>query len=195
MIFGDLNQFAYTLGYFGIFLVMFAETGFLLGFFFPGDSLLFVLGILASTGHFSIGLLFALVVVAVILGDSFGYWCGKKFGEAIFRKEDSFFFRKSYVENTRNFYERYGKKTIILARFVPIVRTFAPIMAGVGKMNYKTFFSYNVIGGVIWPSLMLFSGFYLGSTFPQIEKYLTEIILAIIFVSILPIVFEFFKKK
>ncbi len=180
-------------GYLGIFATIFAESGFLLGIFLPGDSLLFTLGLFASKGSFSILILWILSVSAAILGDSFGYFSGRKFGPAIFSKEDSLFFRKSYLDKTQAFYDKYGKKTIILARFVPIVRTLAPIFAGVANMNYRTFVSYNIIGGILWPSVMLFSGFFLGNVFPGIKNYLSEVILLIIFLSFLPVIFELVK--
>ncbi len=182
-------------GYIGIFAVIFAESGFLLGFFLPGDSFLFTLGILSSQGLFSIWFLVALSIVAAISGDNFGYYCGKRFGPKIFDREKSFFFNKKNVDKTREFYERHGKKTIIFARFVPVIRTFAPIMAGVGKMEYKTFFSYNVIGGILWPSALLLGGYFLGKVFPGSEKYLGFIVIAIIAVSFLPILKEFLVKK
>ncbi|MFO0719027.1 MAG: VTT domain-containing protein [Candidatus Paceibacterota bacterium] len=180
-------------GYLGIFVTIFAESGFLLGIFLPGDSLLFTLGLFASKGSFSILILWILSVSAAILGDSFGYFSGRKFGPAIFSKENSLFFRKSYLDKTQAFYDKYGKKTIILARFVPIVRTLAPIFAGVANMNYRTFVSYNIIGGILWPSIMLFSGFFLGNIFPGIKNYLSEVILIIIFLSFLPVIFELVK--
>ncbi|MDD4988961.1 MAG: VTT domain-containing protein [Candidatus Pacebacteria bacterium] len=181
--------------YFGIFVVIFAESGFLLGFFLPGDSLLFTAGVLASQGIFNIWILVPLIVVAAILGDSFGYYMGNKFGPKIFIRKDSFFFKQEYVERTNKFYKTYGKKTIILARFVPIVRTFAPIFAGIGEMKYSTFLSFNMIGGLLWGSGMLLLGFFFGRVFPGIEHYLTYIIVAIVVISIFPIAREFFKKR
>ncbi len=189
----NLQNIIIASGYLGIFVTIFAESGFLLGIFLPGDSLLFTLGLFASKGSFSILILWILSVSAAILGDSFGYFSGRKFGPAIFSKENSLFFRKSYLDKTQAFYDKYGKKTIILARFVPIVRTLAPIFAGVANMNYRTFVSYNIIGGILWPSVMLFSGFFLGNIFPGIKNYLSEVILIIIFLSFLPVIFELVK--
>src|SRR5947208_1596921 len=126
-------------GYVGIFITLFAESGFLLGFFLPGDSLLFTVGILASQGYFSIGILIILGILAAILGDSFGYWMGSYFGPKLFNRKDSMFFKQEYVDRTEEFFKKYGVKTIILCRFVPIVRTFAPILAGMGSMRYRTF--------------------------------------------------------
>ncbi len=181
--------------YIGIFAVVFAESGFLLGFFLPGDSLLFTAGLLASQGIFNIWILVPLIVVAAIFGDSFGYYMGLKFGPKIFNRKDSLFFHQENVEKTNQFYEKYGVKTIILARFVPIVRTFAPIFAGVGGMQYGVFLPYNVIGAVLWGAGMTLAGFFLGRAFPGIEHYLTYIILLIIFLSLIPIVREFVLKK
>jgi membrane-associated protein len=191
----DIATLVQTVGYVGLFAIIFAESGLFFGFFLPGDSLLFTAGLLASQGLFNFYILAVLFAVAAIAGDNVGYWFGKKAGSKIWNREDSFFFHKKHVERTHNFYEKYGNKTIVLARFVPIVRTFAPILAGVGKMNYGTFFKYNVIGGLIWSVGLSFAGFYLGSKVPGIENYLNYIIIAIIATSLLPIAFEFMKKK
>lgn len=192
-----IQELIIAFGYIGIFVAVFAESGFLFGFFLPGDSLLFTLGLIASfsTGTFNIYILLILSIVAAIAGDNFGYWCGAKFGRKLFLREDSFFFRKSHIERTQKFYEKYGKKTIVLARFVPIVRTFAPIVAGIADMNYKTFFSYNIFGGILWPCLTLLSGYFLGSLFPGITEYLHFVIIGIIALSFLPVVFEYFKAR
>ncbi len=191
----NLGHYIVAFGYIGIFLVIFAESGFLLGFFLPGDSLLFTIGILSSQEHFNIWILLMLCSAAAILGDNFGYYCGKRFGPKIFVRENSFFFSGKNVERTKKFFDRYGKKTIILARFVPVVRTFAPIMAGVGEMPYRTFFSYNIIGGILWCSSALLAGHFLGKFFPGTEKYLSIIILVVILISLLPVAREFIKKK
>ncbi len=190
-----LTSLIFSYGYIGLFLVIFAESGFLLGFFLPGDSLLFTAGILAAGGHFNIWILIPLCIAAAIGGDSFGYAWGNKFGPKIFKREDSLLFKKEYVERTKKFYEKYGKKTIIMARFVPVVRTFAPIFAGVGEMPYKTFISYNVVGGLFWPTLFLGAGYFLGQIFPNIERYLTLIVLFVAVVSFVPIVNEFLKHR
>lgn len=180
-------------GYVGVTLAVFAESGIFVGAFLPGDSLLFTLGLLASQGHFDIAILLGLTIVAAITGDTVGYRFGRYVGPKIFSREDSFFFRRSHVEKTRAFYERHGKKTIILARFVPIVRTFAPILAGVGGMEYRTFLSYNVIGGIGWCTSMLGAGYLLGNMFPGIDRYLEWIIFGIIGLSVLPIAIEFWR--
>jgi|SRR3989338_244361 len=183
------------LGYLGVFGAIFAESGIFLGAFLPGDSLLFTVGLLASQDHFSIIILIPIAALMAILGDNFGYYFGRTVGPKIFSREDSFFFRKSYVLKTQAFYERHGKKTIILARFIPIIRTFAPILAGVGKMEYRTFVLFNVIGGTLWTTMMLGAGYVLGNILPGIDQYLEWIILGIIGLSVLPIAIEWFRTK
>ncbi|PIQ68486.1 MAG: hypothetical protein COV91_03875 [Candidatus Taylorbacteria bacterium CG11_big_fil_rev_8_21_14_0_20_46_11] len=184
-----------TFGLIGIIAIIFSESGLFFGFFLPGDSLLFTAGLLASQGHFNVVILWAGCVVAAIVGDSVGYTFGRKVGPKIFSREDSFFFHKKHIERTNAFYEKHGKKTIILARFVPIVRTFAPILAGVGQMTYRTFVYYNVIGGVLWTTLLIFLGFILGTVIPSIDRYLLPIILVIIVLSVVPIAIEWIKEK
>lgn len=182
-------------GLIGVFAIVFAESGLFFGFFLPGDSLLFTAGLFASQGYFEITWLVTGVAIAAILGDSAGYTFGKRVGPALFSREDSIFFHKRHAERARLFYEKYGVKTIILARFVPIVRTFAPIVAGVGGMRYKTFVTYNIAGGILWTLLLTLSGYFLGSVFPGISRYLHIIVVAIIFISILPIVFEWIRER
>ncbi len=184
-----------TFGLIGVFAIVFAESGLFFGFFLPGDSLLFTAGLLASQGYFNVVLLWLGCTLAAILGDSVGYAFGKKVGPKIFFREDSFFFHKKHIDRTRAFYEKYGKKTIVLARFVPIVRTFAPILAGVGQMEYRTFLSYNIIGGVLWSTLLIFLGYGLGSAIPSIDRYLFPIVLGIIAVSFIPIAREWWKTR
>jgi membrane-associated protein len=184
-----------TLGLLGVVLIVFAESGVFFGFFFPGDSLLFTAGFLASQDLISIWWLLILCFIAAVTGDTVGYIFGKKVGPAIFNKEDSVFFHKKHIERARDFYEKYGKKTIIFARFIPIVRTFAPIVAGVASMKYRTFIAYNIIGGFIWTWGMLGMGYILGSLIPNADKYLTPIILVIIFISFIPAIIEYYKNK
>jgi len=169
--------------------------GLFFGFFLPGGSLLFTAGLLASQGLFNIYWLVLVVVIAAILGDNVGYWFGNKIGNKIFTKEDSLFFNKKYLEKTKIFYEKYGAMTVIVGRFVPIVRTFAPILAGVGKMNYKKFLAYNVIGTFLWAVGLALLGFFLGATKPGIDKYITPIVILIIVLSVLPIIFNLKFKK
>lgn len=191
----DIVSLVTAVGYFGIFAIVFAESGLLFGFFFPGDSLLFTAGILASAGILNIWLLLPLVFLAAVFGDNTGYLIGKKAGEKFFHKEDSFFFRHSHVEKARKFFEQYGAKAIVLGRFIPIVRTFVPTLAGVGEMPYKTFLSYNIIGGVLWGFGLPISGYFLGHAIPDIDQYLLPIIAGIIFVSLLPVAKQVWTQK
>lgn len=191
----DLPQFIYAFGYVGLFGIVFAETGLFFGFFLPGDSLLFTAGLLSSQKLFSIWILIPLVIVGAILGDSFGYWFGAKVGPKIFNKEDSFFFHKRHIERTQKFYLKHGAKAVFLARFVPLVRTFVPILAGVGGMPYKIFVRHNILGGFAWGGGMTVLGYTLGKSVPGIEHYLTFIILGIIAISFLPIARELIKDR
>jgi len=184
-----------TAGLAGVVAVVFAESGLFFGFFFPGDSLLFTAGLLASQGFLPIGWLLIGTFVAAVLGDSVGYWFGKKTGPAIFSREDSLFFHKKHIERAQRFYEKHGKKTIILARFVPIVRTFAPILAGVGKMDYRTFLTYNIIGGAIWAIGLTTLGYFLGTFIPSVDRYLLPIILGIIAISFVPIIHGYLRSR
>ncbi len=173
-----------------LFLIVFLETGLVVTPFLPGDSLLFVAGAMAAVGDFNIWLLLIILSAAAILGDTVNYAMGKYFGEKVFSK----FIKKEHLEKTQTFFDKYGKKTIILARFVPIIRTFAPFVAGVGKMHYFTFLSFNIIGAIFWVSLFTLSGFFFGNL-PIVKENLGFIILGIIFVSLLPILFEYLKAK
>ncbi len=184
-----------TVGLIGVIAVIFIESGLFFGFFLPGDSLLFSAGLLASQGHFSFTVLAVGAMIAAIAGDSVGYWFGRKIGPKIFVREDSFFFRKSHIARAQHFYEKHGTKTIILARFVPIVRTFAPIVAGVGTMHYGTFLRYNIIGGIFWVALLTSAGYFLGQIIPNVDQYLLPIIFVIIFVSFIPVAVEYYKAK
>ena len=181
-----------VLTYFILFLIILLETGLVVTPFLPGDSLLFVAGTFASGGFFNIWILFILLSVAAILGDSLNYAIGSYFGAKVFEK--SRFFKKEYLDKTKGFYDKYGKKTIVMARFVPIIRTFAPFVAGVGKMRYSSFISYNIVGGILWVALFLFGGYFFGQV-PFVEKNLTLVIFAIIFISILPPVIEYLRHR
>lgn len=191
----DLVKLITDVSYFGIFFILFAESGLFFGFFLPGDSLLFTAGFLASKEILNIWILLPLTFIAAVLGDNVGYWFGKKAGPRIFSREHSLFFNKHHVEKARSFYEKHGAKTIILARFIPAVRTFAPIVAGVGKMHYKTFFTFNVIGGLLWGVGVSLIGFFLGSLIPDVDKVLFPIIGLIILLSISPGVIQFLKSS
>lgn len=186
-IFGfDLSGLVTTIGYIGVFSMVFAESGLLVGFLFPGDSLLFTAGFLASQGVFNIVLLIILCVIGAVAGDSVGYAFGKRIGKTIFTREDSFFFHKNNLERARVFYEKYGGKAIILARFMPFARTFAPILAGVGVMEYRRFVAYNIIGGLLWAVGITALGYFLGSVVPDVDVYLFPIVGVIIFLSVVP---------
>ena len=183
-------------GYFVIILIVFAETGLLAGFFLPGDSLLVTAGLLSAVdGTLNIWLLNLGLMAAAILGDTTGYWLGYHFGPKIFSRSDSFFFHKDHLNRTKNFYDKHGPKTIVIARFVPIVRTFAPTVAGVGRMAYSKFILYNVAGGIGWVASMTLAGYFLGRSIPNIEKQIHWIILIVIFLSFIPVVKEFWAHR
>ena len=179
-----------SLVYLFLFLIIFVETGLIIMPFLPGDSLIFIAGTLAAAGSLNPYILFLFLSAAAILGDTVNYWLGKYLGERVFAK----FINPAHIEKTKSFFTRYGKKTIVLARFVPIVRTFAPFVAGIGKMDYLTFLSYNIIGGISWIAIFVFSGYYFGNI-QFVKDNLTAIVLLIIFVSILPAVWEYIKHK
>lgn len=191
----DLAEIIRQVGYLGIFFIVFAESGLLFGFFLPGDSLLFTAGFLASQGFLNIYLLIFLCLTAAISGDSVGYWFGKKTGKRIFNKEDSLFFHKDHLIKAEKFYEKHGGKTIILARFMPLIRTFAPIVAGAGNMHYPTFLFYNVVGAFIWVFSMCLGGYFLGRVIPDVDKYLLPIIILIILISAAPSIMHVLKDK
>jgi len=191
----DLKTFIQAVGYLGIFGIIFAESGFFFGFFFPGDSLLFTAGFLASQGFFNIGALVAGSFIAAVAGVSFGYAVGRRLGEKVFTKEEGIFFHKKNLERARIFYEKYGKKAIVFARFVPVIRSFAPTLAGVGKMNYPSFIFYNIIGGALWAGGFLLLGYFLGNTIPDADRYLLPIIALIIIISFVPVIIHFIKEK
>jgi len=184
-----------TVGLIGIIFIVFAETGLFFGFFFPGDSLLFTAGILASQGIFNIYYLILFCIIAAILGDSIGYWSGKKYGRQLFERDAGFFFKKKRIKDAEDFFERHGKYTIIIARFVPIIRTFAPIVAGIGRMKYFNFISFNIFGGILWVSLMSLLGYFFGGMIANPDKYIIPIALLIIFISFIPILLKFVKHK
>jgi membrane-associated protein len=185
----------YGLWVYGIlFLIVFLETGVVVTPFLPGDSLLFVAGTVAAMGELNIHNLAALLIVAAILGDSLNYSIGRYLGPRVFRFEDSRFFRKAYIERTHGFFERHGGKTIVIARFIPIIRTYAPFVAGIGAMPYRRFLMFNVGGAVLWVGLLAYAGFFFGNL-PIVKNNLTVVILGIIFVSILPGIVEFVRAR
>ena len=191
----DLVPLIQVGGYIGLFLIIFAESGLFFGFFLPGDSLLFTAGFLSSQGYFSIMPLTLLLFIAAVSGDAVGYLFGKKVGPKIFSRPKSFFFRPSHMEKTARFFDRYGAKTILIARFVPVVRTFAPIMAGVGGMKYRTFAKYNVVGGLLWAIGLTVLGYVFGQRVPNADQYVMPIVIVIIIVSFLPPIWEYFKER
>lgn len=175
--------------------IVFAESGLLVGFFLPGDSLLFTAGFLASQGILNIHVLAITCFIAAVLGDSVGYAFGERMGPRLLKKPDGKLFKKKYIAQAEAFYQEHGKKTIIIARFVPIVRTFAPIVAGLGKMNYRTFLSYNVIGAALWTLGLTYAGYFLGKSIPGIDRYLEVAILLVIFISLIPAFYHVMKEK
>ncbi|OGZ18131.1 MAG: hypothetical protein A2494_00440 [Candidatus Lloydbacteria bacterium RIFOXYC12_FULL_46_25] len=191
----DLMGIIATAGYIGLFAIVFAESGLFFGFFLPGDSLLFTAGLVASQGGLNILVLVPLLFVAAVTGDNVGYAFGQRVGEKIFAKKESRFFKPAHVTRAHEFFLKYGKKAIVLARFMPIVRTFTPIVAGVAKMPYADFFLYNLIGGAAWTTSMLLFGYFLGKKMPNAEHYLYPIVIAIIIVSFLPALLEFYKAR
>ncbi|MBI2443168.1 MAG: VTT domain-containing protein [Candidatus Levybacteria bacterium] len=192
---GDLAGIIEAVGYIGLFGIVFAETGLLIGFFLPGDSLLFTAGFLASQGIFNIYILCFIMFIAAVTGDSVGYLIGHKYGKRLFQKEDSLLFHKDHLVRAKNFYEKHGGKTIILARFMPVIRTFAPVVAGIGDMRYSTFLAYNVIGGIFWAIGLPTLGYILGSSIPDVDKYLLPIIALIVLVSVAPGIYHTLKTK
>ncbi len=188
-------------------LIIFAETGLFFGFFLPGDSLLFIAGLVCATSeearkvgeagifNVSIYVLVFSVMTAAILGDFVGYWFGRRTGPVLFKRDDTFLFKKKYVHMASDFYEKHGATALILGRFIPIIRTFAPIIAGVVRIDFNRFVLYNVIGAVVWSSSMILAGYFLGRSFPQVKDYLEFIVIGIILISVIPVVVTFLKQK
>ncbi|MDP3770435.1 MAG: VTT domain-containing protein [Candidatus Sungbacteria bacterium] len=191
----NISALVQASGLLGVFAIVFAESGLFIGFFLPGDSLLFTAGFLSSQGLFSITLLMIGSFIAAVAGDNVGYAFGKRAGKKIFTREKSLIFRKDHLESAKRFYEMYGSKTIILARFIPVVRTFAPLVAGVAQMNYRTFFLYNIVGGGLWTLGLTGLGYFLGSVIPGVDRYLIPLIGLIIFLSLLPPLVHILKDK
>jgi membrane-associated protein len=193
---GDLESTLQTVGLIGLLAIVFAESGLLIGFFLPGDSLLFTAGLLSSQGHLApLPVILVGCFLAAVTGDQVGYMFGARVGPALFRRPDSRIFKQEYVEKARAYFERHGSKTIVLARFVPIVRTFAPILAGVGEMQYRTFVTFNVVGGLLWAVGVTSLGYILGESIPDIDKYLLPVIALIILLSVLPVAIEILRNR
>jgi membrane-associated protein len=193
----DLPALVQWAGYVGLTIIIFAETGLLVGFFLPGDSLLVTAGLLAADPAFGLNvwLLGLILTVAAIVGDTVGYHVGKASGPRIFTREDSLFFHKNHLLKAQAFYEKHGGKTIIIARFMPIVRTFAPVVAGVGQMRYASFLAYNVVGGVLWIWSMLLTGYVLAKTVPGVAQHVEKVILVVVFLSILPGIIAWLRNR
>lgn len=177
-----------------LFLVIFAETGLVVTPFLPGDSLLFIVGAFSAIGHLNIVIVYVVLLIAAILGDTVNYWLGNKLGAKVFSRENSKIFNKKYLTMTEEFYEKYGGKTIIIARFVPIVRTFAPFVAGIGKMKYSVFLTYNIIGAFIWVTSLVFAGYFFGNL-PIVKENFEYAIYVIILLSLLPVFIEVIRHK
>jgi membrane-associated protein len=190
----NIEDFVRTVGLIGVFAVVFAESGLLIGFFLPGDSLLFVAGFLASQGLLDIHVLAIGVAFFAILGDSVGYYLGKRMGKRIFKKENKYI-KEEYLHKTEDFYSKHGGKTIVLARFVPIVRTFAPFVAGASKMDYHRFLSFNIFGGILWGAGLSYLGYFLGNSIPNIDKYLMPVTLLIIVLSFAPGIIHYLSEE
>ena len=182
-------------GYILLVAIVFTETGLLVGLFLPGDSLLITAGLLAGAGILNIWWLNALLIAAAIVGDSTGYAIGARLGPRIFTREKSLLFNPKHVVRTQRFYEKYGSKTIVIARFVPIIRTFAPVLAGVGQMRYRRFVTYNVVGGIGWVASMTGAGYVLGQTVPNISKHMHVLVIVIIVLSCVPIAVEIYRER
>lgn len=186
--------------YVGLFLIIFAETGLAVGFFLPGDSLLVVAGLFAAAGKLNLWIMLVSLFVAAVVGDTVGYLSGRKLGEKVFTRPKSRFFNPNHLKKAHAFYEKHGGKTIVLARFVPIVRTFAPIVAGAADMKYRDFIFYNISGGLLWISSMLFAGYFLGGVVEsafgiKLEEHIDKVVIVVVFLSILPIIFEYIKAR
>ena len=191
----DNDELIRTIGYVGLFAIIFAETGLLIGFFLPGDSLLFTAGFLASQGHLDIALLVLVCFVAAVIGDATGYAFGDRVGRRLFTRPESRLFKPEHLLKAESFFTRHGGKAIIFARFIPIVRTFVPVVAGVGSMPYRNFLTYNVVGALAWAVGVPLAGYWLGSAIPSAEHYLEPIIIGIIAVSILPTVIHVWRDS
>lgn len=193
---GNLEELIKWGGLTVLIIIIFAETGLLIGFFLPGDSLLITAGLLASpsVNFLDIYTLIISLSIAAIVGDTVGYWFGRKTGPKLFNREDSTFFKKEYLLNAKDFYEKHGSKAIVYARFVPFARTFAPIVAGIAEMNYRVFITYNIFGGIFWVTSMSLAGYFFGNI-PFVKKNFEYVIIGVIVLSVLPIVIGYLKSK
>lgn len=179
----------------GLILIVFAETGLMVGFFLPGDSLLVTAGLFAARGDFDIVWLNLALIAAAVLGDATGYWIGHRAGRALYSRPNSFFFRREHLIRTHAFYEKHGGKTIVIARFVPIIRTFAPVVAGTAAMTYRRFAIYNVMGGIGWVTSMTLTGYFLARVIPDVDKHLHLVVACVIFLSLLPGIVAWLRER
>jgi membrane-associated protein len=191
----DVKSLVMWAGYVGLFLIVFAETGLLIGFFLPGDSLLVTAGLFAATGDLNIVYINLLLVPAAILGNAAGYWIGHKSGPRLFTREQSLLFRKDYLIKTKFFYEKHGPSTLIITRFIPILRTFSAVVAGVGQMSYSRFMYYNIISAILWICSMTLAGYYLGRLIPGLDKNIEIVIVIVVFLSLLPAIIKYIKHR
>ena len=191
----DPKSLIEAFGTLGLFAIVFAESGLLVGFFLPGDSLLFTAGLLASQGHLNFPIIVTGCFVAAVVGDQVGYVIGRRFGPALFKRPDSRFFRQANAERARLYFEEHGSKTIVLARFIPVIRTFTPVVAGIGQMDYRRFVTFNIFGGFLWAVGVTTAGYALGESVPDVDRYLLPIILLISGVSFIPVFLELYKMR
>jgi membrane-associated protein len=191
----DMTESISAIGYLGLVLIVFIETGAFFGFFLPGDSLLFVSGVLAAQGVFDIKILIPLMALTAFLGYCVGYWFGARLGDWLLRRRESFWFRKRYLERARNFYDRHGGKTLLFGRLVPIVRTFIPIVAGMAKMPLRKYLIFNAIGALLWAFALPILGYSLGEVIPDAGKYVLPVVVLVIIISILPGIFEYIRDR
>ena len=191
----DVNGLLQWGGTFLVCAIVFVETGLFVGFFLPGDSLLVTAGIFAAAGHLDIRLLLSLGFLCAFGGDQLGYWIGRQAGQALYKREDSFLFKKRHLERAHEFYERYGGKTVVIARFVPIIRTFVSPVAGAARMEYRQFVIYNALGGFLWVWGMLLLGYFLGAVIPNVDRHIHIVVAIVVVLSLLPAVIETIRER
>jgi membrane-associated protein len=191
----DIASWVTTIGYVGLLLIVLIETGFFFGFFLPGDSLMFTAGLLASKGIFSIWILTPAIIVMAIIGYTIGYWFGDRLGGWLLKRKESFLFKKRYIETANEFYDKHGGKALVIGRLVPIVRTFVPIVAGMATMPYRRYFTYNVLGSLMWGGGITLLGYSLGAMVPNAGHYVLPAVIVIVILSVLPGVIHFLKQR
>lgn len=191
----DLPALIKWAGYFGMTVIVFSETGLLVGFFLPGDSLLVTAGLVSARGLFDVYVLGMMLHIAAILGNSCGYFIGRSTGPRIFTRENSLLFNRRHVLRAQEFYARHGRKTIILAQFMPIIRTFSPVVAGVGRMPYRQFLTISIVGTLLWVWSMLFIGYFLGRYIPGVDQHIEIVVILVIFISILPGIISWWRRR